>query len=62
MVSSAEFHEDIPQEATKWGPVRIQVRTGPQHPLVCRKRQVNVAIFRMKPDKPRPRVTAGVAR
>jgi hypothetical protein len=45
-----------------YGPVRIRVRVGPPHPLVCRKRQLNGAVLRMRPEKPRPRVTAGVAR
>ena len=44
------------------GPVRIRVRIGPPHPLVCRKRRLNEAVLRMRPEKPRPRVTAGVAR
>jgi hypothetical protein len=43
-------------------PVRIRVRIGPPHPLVCCKRRLNGAVLRMRPEKPRPRVTAGVAR
>jgi hypothetical protein len=43
-------------------PVRIRVRIDPPHPLVCRKRRLNGAVLRMRPEKPRPRVTAGVAR
>jgi hypothetical protein len=43
-------------------PVRIRVRIDPPHPLVCHKRRLNGAILRMRPEKPRPRVTAGVAR
>jgi hypothetical protein len=39
-------------------PVRIRVRIGPQHPLVCRKRRLNRAVLRMRPEKPRSRVTA----
>jgi hypothetical protein len=44
------------------GPVRIQVRIDPPHPLVCRKRRLNGAVLWMRPEKPRSRVTAGVAR
>ena len=44
------------------GPVRIRVRIDPPHPLVCCKRRLNGAVLRMRPKKPRPRVTAGVAR
>ena len=43
-------------------PVKIRVRIGPPHPLVCLKRRLNVAVLRMRPEKPRSRVTAGVAR
>jgi hypothetical protein len=43
-------------------PVRIRVRIDPPHPLVCRKRRLNGAVLRMRPEKPRPRFTAGVAR
>ena len=43
-------------------PVRTWVRIGPPHPLVCRKRRLNAVVLRMRPEKPRPRVTAGVAR
>jgi hypothetical protein len=43
-------------------PVRILARIDPPHPLVCRKRRLNGVVFRMRPDKPRPRVTVGVAR
>jgi hypothetical protein len=49
-------------EATEWGTVTIQVRIGPPHPLVCRKRRLNGAAHRMKPEKTRSRVTTGVAR
>jgi hypothetical protein len=42
-------------------PVRIRVRIDPPHPLVCRKRRLNGPLLRMRPEKPRPRVTAGVA-
>jgi hypothetical protein len=42
--------------------VYVKVRIGPPHPLVCRKRRLNGAVLRMRPEKPRPRVTAGVAR
>jgi hypothetical protein len=40
----------------------IGVRINPPHPLVCRKRRLNGAVLRMRPEKPRSRVTAGVAR
>jgi hypothetical protein len=43
-------------------PVRIRVRIDPPQPLVCRKRWLNGAVLRMRPGKPRSRVTAGVAR
>jgi hypothetical protein len=43
-------------------PVRIRVRIDSPHPLVCRKRRLNGAVLRMRPEKPRSRVTAGVAR
>jgi hypothetical protein len=42
-------------------PVRIQVRIDPPHPLVCSKRRLNGAVLRMRREKPRSRVTAGVA-
>jgi hypothetical protein len=42
-------------------PVRIRVRIDSPHPLVCRKRRLNGAVLRMRPEKPRSRVTAGVA-
>jgi hypothetical protein len=43
-------------------PMRIRVRIDPPLPLVCRKRRLNGAVLRMRPEKPRSRVTAGVAR
>jgi hypothetical protein len=43
-------------------PVRIGVRIGPSHPLVCRKRRLNGAALRTRSEKPMPRVTVGVAR
>jgi hypothetical protein len=43
-------------------PVRIRVKINPTHPLVCRKRRKNGAVLRMRPNKPRPRVAAGVTR
>jgi hypothetical protein len=43
-------------------PVRIRVRIDPPHPLVCRKRRLNGAVLRIRPEKPRHHVTAGVAR
>jgi hypothetical protein len=46
----------------KYIPVRIRVRIDPPHPLVCSKRRLNGAVLWMRPEKPRSRVTAGVAR
>jgi hypothetical protein len=44
-------------------PVRIQIRIGPPYPHACRnKRRLNGAVLRMRPEKPRSRVTACVAR
>jgi hypothetical protein len=43
-------------------PVRIRVRIGPPHPHACRKRRLNGVVLRMRPGKPRSRVTVGVAR
>jgi hypothetical protein len=43
-------------------PVRIWVRIGPSHPQACRKRRLNGAVLRMRSEKPRPHVTASVAR
>jgi hypothetical protein len=43
-------------------PSMIRVRIDPPHPLVCIKRRLNGAVLRMRPEKPRSRVTAGVAR
>jgi hypothetical protein len=40
-------------------PMRVQVRIDPSHPHLCRKRLLNGAVLRMKPEKPRPRVTPG---
>jgi hypothetical protein len=45
-----------------WPPMRIRFRIDPPHPLVCRKRRLNGAVLRMRPGKPRSRVTASVAR
>jgi hypothetical protein len=42
--------------------MHFRVRIDPPHPLVCRKRRLNGAVLRMRPKKPRSRVTAGVAR
>jgi hypothetical protein len=42
--------------------VIIRVRIDPPHPLVCWKRRVNGAVLLMRPEKPRSRVTACVAR
>jgi hypothetical protein len=45
-----------------WDPcMSIRVRIDSPHPLVCRKRWLNVAVLKMRLKKPRPRVTAGVA-
>jgi hypothetical protein len=38
-------------------PVSIRVRIGPQHPFASRKRRLNWVVIRMRPEKPRPRVT-----
>jgi hypothetical protein len=35
---------------------------GPLHPHVCRKRRLNGAVLRMRPEKLKSRVTEGVAR
>jgi hypothetical protein len=42
--------------------VRIRVRIDPPHPHACRKRRLNGAVLWMRPEKPRPPVTVGVAR
>jgi hypothetical protein len=46
----------------RYNPVRIRVRIDPPHLLVRRKRRLNGAVLRMRPEKPRSRVTAGVVR
>jgi hypothetical protein len=38
---------------TDW-PMRIRVRIGPPHPLVCRKRRLNRVVLRMRPEKQVP--------
>jgi hypothetical protein len=43
-------------------PVRTRVRINTPHPLVCRKRRPDGVVLRMRLEKPRSRVTAGVAR
>jgi hypothetical protein len=43
-------------------PVRIWIRIDPPHPLVCHNRPLNGAFIRIRSEKPRPRVPAGVAR
>ena len=43
-------------------PVKIRVRIDHPHLLVCRKRRLNGAVLRMRPEKPRPGITAGAAR
>jgi hypothetical protein len=48
----------VSYEATKWGPVRIQVRIGPLHPLANCKRRLNGAVLRIRPGKSRSLVTA----
>jgi hypothetical protein len=45
-----------------FSPVRIRVRIDPPRALVCRKRRLNGAVLRMRPEKQRSRVTAGMAR
>jgi hypothetical protein len=53
---------DLYYELLDTHPVRIRVRIDPPHPLVCRKRRLNGAVLRMRPEKPRSRVTEGGAR
>jgi hypothetical protein len=43
-------------------PVRIRVRVDPPYPHLCRKRRLIGAALRMRLEKPRSHVTAGVAR
>jgi hypothetical protein len=43
-------------------PVRIWVRIDPPHVPMCRKRRLNGAVLRVRLEKPRTHVTAGVAR
>jgi hypothetical protein len=45
----------------EYWPVKIRVRIGPLHPLASRKRWLNGAVLRMRPEKRRSCVTAGVA-
>jgi hypothetical protein len=40
--------------------VTIRASLDPPHPLVCQKRRRNVAVLRMRPEKPRSRITAGI--
>jgi hypothetical protein len=42
--------------------VSIRIRIGPPRPHASRKRRLNGAVLRMRPEKPSPRVTVGVAR
>jgi hypothetical protein len=42
--------------------VRIRVRIGPPYPQACRKRRLNGAVLRMRPENPRSRVTTSAAR
>jgi hypothetical protein len=37
-----------------YSPVRIRVRIDPPHPLVCRKRRLNGAVLRMRPENRGP--------
>jgi hypothetical protein len=53
-VLPAMFHTNLP--------VRIRVRIDTPHPLVCRKRRLDGAVLRMRPEKLRSRVSAGVVR
>jgi hypothetical protein len=39
----------------------LKILIDPPHPLVCCKRRLNGAVLRMRPEKPRSRVTAGTA-
>jgi hypothetical protein len=48
---------DPPRHRLK-DPVRIRVRIDALHPLLCRKRRLNGAVLRMRPEKLRSRVTA----
>jgi hypothetical protein len=48
--------------ANKMTSFKVWVRIDPSHPFVCRKRQLNGAVLRMRPEKPRPCITASVAR
>jgi hypothetical protein len=50
-----------PLTCREWGTVRLRLRIGPYHHLVCCKSRLDGAVLRMKPEKLRPRVTAGVA-
>jgi hypothetical protein len=42
--------------------VRIRVRIVPSHSHACRKRRLNEVVLRMRPEKPRFRITTCVAR
>jgi hypothetical protein len=44
-----------------WWPVRIWVNIGPPDPFVCHKKRFNGEVLRMRPEKPRSHVTAGMA-
>jgi hypothetical protein len=37
-----------------WPPVRIRVRIDSPHPFVCRKRRLNGAVLRMRPENRSP--------
>jgi hypothetical protein len=60
------FKSDILRETTETFlsdilPREDPVRIGPRHPFTCRKRQLNWAVHRMRLEKPRSPVTAGVS-
>jgi hypothetical protein len=49
------------QKATEWGYIWIRITIDSPHPPVRHKRRLNGAVIRMRPGKPRSRITAGVA-
>jgi hypothetical protein len=49
-------------QSTKNALVRIRVRIDPPYPHVYCKRRLIGAVLQMRPEKPRYRVTVGVAR
>jgi hypothetical protein len=51
------FSRDLKKPADIQGgpsPVRARVRIVPQHPLASRKKRLNGAVLRMRPEKPKP--------